>query len=505
MNIKFKTLCFIPLALAISFSATADECASLSVDGNSEFIFQLVGHNNISIINRHRRSDNFDAEHNYYLSKGKHILSFAKWRKKDFNAVKRNRRKPTGFKRPTSMIVAIDIDTNNHYLMESNKDKSGLALRGLTKKDCLAEPTDILAANSAQEAKSIKLPDALQYRLDRLMADLAIDQQDNFVPAREIPFFGAFTDKYSDDKEQLTVLAVNPYSPASRVGIQAGDKIAKLGGEQLIYWNNGHNSPIATYFYQLDIEGQISVTVVRAGKEIVLNGINQLNIIPQFEYSFSSAKPSTKLINAKPLEPRTLNKLSKLIVEIESIGNSANDGVLLIERAATTDYAYGIGGQMIKHGDLFAFEVTDVKKNSSAAQFGVKKGDIISRFNDKALTSNDVQSLSDLITQLKPNDEYTMDITRNNELTSMVGKYTQVQLPGYQLSIDTKSSDLLAKLIAKNNKYRAKSLFKAERSEFYSAKHRDLHHTYGRKLEENSERAANRQASGSQTTSDNNG
>lgn len=452
MNITFSSI-LVFSAIAYSFSSSATECASVSVEDNEEFIYQLAANNYQSIDRKHRKSDKYDRFHNYYLEQGKHTLSFAKWRKKDYLSLKRGTQKAKDFKSPKPIVISIDVSNNNHYLLTSKKNTGELFIKDLKSRPCNVDQSDILLAKKVNSTINLVLPDSLQYRLDQLMIAGKGNHDKNLVPTRVVSYFGAFAQK-EKNKEILTILAITPYSPAFKLGLRAGDKISSMGEAPVSSWETENLEPLSAYIHQLKAGQLLSFSLLRSGEKMNISGTFEPTIIPQFEYQFDNQAPST-LVNAIDEESNVFSGLSKIILEINSlpeIENRADVDLLVIERNKAYDLKYGISGTMLVQNKAYGFKVDHVKPNSSAALMGLQVGDTLTKINKVEFREDDVHFISSQISQLINGQKYTIEVMRNNAPTLLVGDYTKIEIPAYRLIIDNKSKLMVEELLTNYNK-----------------------------------------------------
>lgn len=435
----------LPLALVVSFNATATECASVSIEDTDQHLFRLSANNYQSVdVKKYRKSDRYDANYNYYLASGKHTLSFAKWRKKDFKALKRGNQLPKGFTNPLPTIAAINVTSNKHYLLASKNDSGELYVKAVNEQTCDTSGLALLPSRQQANVVALELPEQLQHRLDQLMK--VSNGQRNLVPANIVSYFGAIAASNSSD---LTILAVTPRSPAQRLGLRSGDKVVQLGGKALTFWKDDKLDPLANYIHKTRAGDLIEISINRSGEHMNINGAFEPTIIPQFEYEFDNRVQQT-LVSTSGSNDRLHAAIAQLVLEIKMLPdaqlNSHVDG-FLIEREKSYDIKYGIQGDMVNLGNNYGFKVNYVQKKSAASVLGIKTGDIISSVNGKMFSDNDISLVAKSIEQLNDNEVYNVNIKRNNRLEQLKGKYSRIEIPAYRLMIDQQSQLAMAAIL----------------------------------------------------------
>jgi len=456
MNITFKKVTAAPLFLMASLTAQANECGSINLDSlhsdSSPFVYDLVG-NNSEIIRG--KSDSKEL----YLAPGKHTLSFYKWRSSDY---KKRRRTDVNIKQPSSVVISLDVLGNHQYVL-SSKVQEGAAemfVSAVINQKCQPQDDMVLSAKNSASALVMSLPENLQYRLDTLMQQLqhTAKASENVIPFSVVSYFGAVTEQQTKKSKTLRVLAVTPYSPASKLGLRTGDQLVTLGKLPITQLPQTVTNPIDEYIKELAIGQRIKVAVLRAGINTELSDIYYPTIVPEFSYNIhekNGVKVQNALVNSSKLNDKLQLDLSKIILEVHQLSqrnSQSNQQELVLERMVSKDHKYGISGQMIANGSQRGFAIDVVKQNSAAADLGLQADDIITHFNNRQIKGSSVQQFSSMIAQLKPGQAYSMSIVRDAKEQQISGHFSQATFPAYSLNIDLDSVEKAGKLLEKYKK-----------------------------------------------------
>jgi len=266
------------------------------------------------------------------------------------------------------------------------------------------------------------------------------------------------TEQQTKNSKTLRVLAVTPYSPASKLGLLSGDQLVKLGKLPITELPETVSNPIDDYIEELAIGQRIKVEVLRAGIKTELSDVYYPTIVPEFSYNIhehNGVKVKNALVNSSKLNEKLQLELSKIILEVHRLSQANNQGnqqELVLERMVNKDHKYGISGQMITNGNHSGFAIDAVKQNSAAADLGLQADDLITHFNNRQIKDSSVQQFSSMIAQLKPDEAYSMSIARNDKVQQISGYFTQATFPAYSLNIDSDSVKKAGKLLEKYKK-----------------------------------------------------
>lgn len=434
----------------------SQSCSSMTIsDTANNAVFELVGHNMNRVSERRRMSERLLDEQSFTLEPGNHTMTFYRWDKSKLRGVLRNPQFYSGIK-AEPVTISMNVEANKHYqLINSLKDnKSVLEVVSITNKMCDKEKK--LKAQANDGIARVILPELIQYRLDLLMEEInrTNSSKQNVIPTNVVSYFGAIVK--SVDNEKLVVLAVSPYSLADDMGLKTGDEITHLGDNSIASLSNKGNSPLTDYLEQLRDGEIMEVSVERSGQQLAMSKRFDVKVVPEVQYSFvSNGLKSSSLINSSSLLPELDRKLDKLLIEISELPelkHRENLKQLRIERAKSYDKKYGITGEVAQTGD--GFVVHRVKANSAADNVGIRVDDIIIEFNDTDLKGLSIAEVSRVISDVDVDDQYSLTVSRNGQKIALSGTLNPLEIPAYQLAINTDSINRAKKILA-NVSYRA--------------------------------------------------
>uniref|UniRef100_UPI0012382077 PDZ domain-containing protein n=1 Tax=Candidatus Enterovibrio escicola TaxID=1927127 RepID=UPI0012382077 len=83
--------------------------------------------------------------------------------------------------------------------------------------------------------------------------------------------------------------------------------------------------------------------------------------------------------------------------------------------------------------------VHKVKENSAAFNIGLRANDIITNVNGIEIKGLSIPKMSKVIAALKAGENYSLGIERGNRKLDLLGQLQPLEIPAYQVVIDTKS------------------------------------------------------------------
>jgi serine protease Do len=198
------------------------------------------------------------------------------------------------------------------------------------------------------------------------------------------------------------VRVVEPDSPAAKAGIQPGDVIVRVNGDDV------KNATILTGILRDRKPGdQLSVVLVRAGKELTVPVTltdRSTAALPGEEPK--PAKPEKPRDAERPRRPAEVEVPNIPLIPVEPQRRTAYLGVMTQELTPDLKKEFGVA---VDQGVV----VTDVIPNSAAERAGLQQGDVIVTVNGKPVASH--EELRDMIRDMRPNQEIRLDVVRGKE------------------------------------------------------------------------------------------
>jgi len=449
--------------------ANAESCASISIvdklNQQNKFIYELIGNNMERVSIERRLSKRIKDTKNYYLQPGSHTLTFWKWDKSLLKkSILRNdkRQKPQA----KTHVVSVNVKPNKHYTIANvgTNDQPILSVSKMSNMQCDASTAAIFKAKDSKSVTKITLPSALQYRLDMLMekAGTTSEYKNNLLPLEVVTAFGAVTQYPDKNKTELITLAVSPFSLASKLGLQTGDKIIKLGSNEIKDIESELNEPLADYLLSLSERNNIEIEVVRDNNKLTLNHPYRLTIIPETRYSFNSQSALEKnLINAAPINNVLSRKFKRLLMDIDNLpqlSTAEHLDAIKIVRQESYDKKYGIVGEI--KSSTSGFTIHQIKENSAAQAIGIKENDELIRINDTKIKGKSINEVAQVISHIELNKDYNLLVNRDGHQIKLSGIYSPLIIPAYELIIDRNSKLEVEKLMPRLMKKRRKKHLK---------------------------------------------
>jgi len=446
--------------LSLNMQAAENQCSQLTFEETKDKSHYQIYANGSNNLRTFKKS-------NEYFNPGQHSVTILKWGKEDWvnysrthKFKKTNRiemlhttKRALSWNQPKIFNLLINVEANKKYVLSELQKDQKFELTHMKDSMCMENDENIIGPDTVSVDK-FTLPQKLQYRLDKLMAELKNNNENisvNFIPFTSVLYFGAIPNL---NNKSTKLLAVTPNSQASLLGLRAGDKIVKLGKTELSSQQFNSNF-ILDYLKSLKINDAIEATIIRDENEITLKGVYTPEIIPEYSYSFSKEKINEQpIISSMNLDNKIALKLSKLLIEINQ--NAMNQGInrenVVISRSNQYDGKFGMTGNIEVHNTQSVFVVENVDDNSPASRVGLNIGDRIIQLNNKYLQKG-IQGFAHDLSRIKNNDIYEFRIVRGDETKVLSRTLVRNLLPEYQFSINFGSKERALKLMAKYGEY----------------------------------------------------
>jgi len=431
MNSLFKKILITTSLICLSGIklVNAQTCASFSINQESEkkYFYELY-------LNNSQLTDRMliTKDEKLYLEPGDHTLTFRQWDQIAYRKLKNRASSLTPYismsidrtaeyvKKIRTINIQITVGNNKHYILINN-ELNKMSIQKEINLVCDANKTNILAAKKGKK-ENVVLPPQLTYRLYEVMQSIQNNNLNkhssisSLVPVQVMDYFGAIVDtvmKRTNADEQL-VIAVTPFSLASRLGLKSGDKIKLLGGEAISNLSWASYDPLTNYIVNLKGSEELTITVLRGANEVTLNGKYEPTIVPEFTYSVGGKTVNQNIINELEIATKNQRILSLLMLKIISLRNvqRSNSDVIEISQPEMFDPKYGINGSFVNYDEHFGFSVNSINQGSPAEQLGLQLNDVILAINSQEIKSNSMDILSSKIAELSEGESYKILVKR---------------------------------------------------------------------------------------------
>jgi serine protease Do len=152
-------------------------------------------------------------------------------------------------------------------------------------------------------------------------------------------------------------------------------------------------------------EKDTKITVEIKGDKVTINGK------PLSEFKDDEITINKRYITIRDGKGNTRYQFTPRDIEGLSLWNDDSD-----ESSAFLGVTTGVYNDGSKDTKLKGAEITNIGKESAAEKAGLKKGDVITKINDKKV--DDPESLSEVVTSFKPKDEVTVYYNREGKAGS---------------------------------------------------------------------------------------
>lgn len=462
--LKLFSLC--SAVIVFSVQATTKQCATVEFSPfkikGTNYITEVVNHNNEYINYLSSFKQIINGMQQYTLSPGWHHFQLYQWQKRSFKAInRRNASSRTTFSMSTKIVpptikqIQLYVNANTHYKIKvKSNDSTQTFTFAKSPQNCqVIDKTSLLAAEvMPTSTTTIKLPTNLEYRLRRIMNDIAaqnnVNQKDisAFSPVKYISYFGAAVDKaYAHNGKALKVLAVSPYSFAANLGLVSDDNIIALGKHQIKPNDGTTIGQLNDYLNSLTLGDNIELLVNRNNRKVQLQKPYYPIVIPEVSYQITSSniapRQTPSLIADQALPKQLQANLEQLLLELADFYNANHliNKQVEIARSANYDHVYGLLGKVISQQNNYGIKVTYVSSTSPAQAIGLKSGDIIIAVNNQPLLEKSALPFTTTIAQLKNNDSYSFTLKRNDKIRTLVGKYHPMRFSAFKFTINLNS------------------------------------------------------------------
>jgi C-terminal processing protease CtpA/Prc len=318
MCLKFKQILVFALFTLFVFNVNAvkyDQCATIKFDSaktkNGVQIFEPISHNNEDIGKLASIKKLLNDEQFYYVSPGWHRFNLNQWSRQ--NLLQASRKQLNGMLtkmyissniKPLAIKqVAIFVAKDHEYTVTLREGSDDEFIFKSVKKKCVTSNPVLTSRSVNSPLKSdIKLPDELEYRLRRLMTEIAKSQPNysksisNMQGVKISPYFGVVVDsEYQKAKRAIKVLAVSPYSMSAKLGLLSDDSIIKLGSNSITDFSIPTVQQLNNYLSTLKLGENIEMIVLRKGNEIALSAKYYPIIVPSAQYQIFNNPSKTEI------------------------------------------------------------------------------------------------------------------------------------------------------------------------------------------------------------------
>ena len=463
-----KIVSSIALTALMSFEATGNECATIDFavneKGGKQYVSIISSHNNEPfVIGKRKVNSIINGQYEYYLEEGQHTLIIEQWPSKTLKKVSREYAisgRPINFDL-YYQTINIDVKAGRHYhleLLSNSQQAPSVIVKSESIKSCAADKKKVLHAKAAKAIgyETKELPEPLEYRLRRLMTQLASHHQnigakynDNFFHVKFNSYIGTSIDnEYQENGSALKVLSVLPNSLANKLQLMSGDLITLMGGEKVKADNRSPNQQLNEYFNTLYLGEIVELKVVRNGEEVELTNTYRPGIIPEMSYRLAQ---STGLVGEQPAvqQHKALSialqfELDQLVIELSHYYQNEHhaQGVISINRDEKFDNRIGFSANKIGKDKNVGLVLVNIDEGSFAESIGLEAQDIITNINNQDVTSNNLEHLVQSLASLKNGNNVSITIQRDGEIVRLKGQYQAKKLVSFNLLIDLQSIDV---------------------------------------------------------------
>jgi S1-C subfamily serine protease len=215
-----------------------------------------------------------------------------------------------------------------------------------------------------------------------LTADLSSRAQSDSETATRRGYLGILVGPGAEGGEGLFVREVTPDSPAARAGLKTGDRVVKLGDEEI--------RDVEKFLRTLAAKkpgDRVTLGVLRDGKEQQL----------------------TVTLGDRPAREAPARE-APILPELPGLRRPAFLGVQTEDLTAERK-------ERLKVKVDAGVVITDVVPNSPAAQAGLKRDDVITAVNDRAVKAS--EDLREAVQQAGAGKEVTLQVVRGEEKLSV--------------------------------------------------------------------------------------
>lgn len=470
MNTVFNKMVSLSLYVALSILITnkvfATECGAIhfsnEVINDQQYVVVVRADNGVSVMDLGKYRDIVEGEYRYILAAGDHNLILDIWLKKDFSRMYRTWKRVIAFHpdavkpEPTlTRLIKVSVTTDQflQFSLSGPRVNANFELTNESSEKC--NPSNLMPSQLFLDDETIannpELPEVLEYRLARLMADIADDtlKHDNQVkvavianiaPLEVDTDFGIVLD---DDNTRIKLLAVLPNSLADALGLVSSDIIIAMGGKPVDLKGTSAEDIVLSYLYSVKHNDALTMVVKRNDESIQLSHQYLPLAFPEASYQIYNQRKEGKvlikkgmLINGYAL-PAALDyqyKQLRLAINDYIQGIKTSDGVITLVRAASFDKSFGID-VLIPTNKKGGIEILAIEPYSPAAKLGLRKSDVLLAINNQPLTNMKIEELGSLLTSLTVGENYSIKVSRSRQVTVLNDNYQPRAFPAFTLDI----------------------------------------------------------------------
>lgn len=477
LTISKVLVIFITLISSVQAIENTSNCAMIKIkpfeDEGEKYIVTISVDNNIPVLAYESAHYNkrLHGNYNYELGHGKHNLLLEIWEAGEYNRYfRKNKNAKQGviFEPINTKYVQVSVEKGNYYefSLSGNAAKPKIKLINQKTKRCKIKEKALIAGftmlNDNENVSPPELPEKLQYRLARLMGNIAkLTPNLAFIEnVTQLTLNNTFGTVFDSDVSEIKILTVSPYSLADKLGLASGDIIISLGGE-LKKVSKGSTSAmlVSGYLQSLKLNDLMKMEVLRNGKEIKLSSAFSPLIFPEVSYQIYgddlskdelNALTNKKFIIAGELPKSIEFEYQQLISAINSYFQTADykDGVVSLSSGKTYDKNYGISGNILKFEKNYGFVINSVKPNSLAEDIGIVENDIIMAINNNSISSDNVGFLASQLESLVIDSNYSVKVMRDKKPMMLTASYQPREFPAFNLNIEIISINTVKNNIA---------------------------------------------------------
>lgn len=207
------------------------------------------------------------------------------------------------------------------------------------------------------------------------------------------PMLGVST-KSAETNDGAVVESIVPNSPASKIGLKAGDVITKVG-DKLI------TSPKEL----VDAIGEY-----KAGDKLAITFERDAKMLTK-DVTLSGRRDNMSMSGVMPFDEEFFKQFEQMMPRMGQWEREEN----LMSPGKSSAPKIGVSVEDRADGD--GVLVTNITEGSSAEKAGIKKGDVIVNYNTKEITN--VDELVNAIGSAQTKDKVNVDVKRNGQLKTL--------------------------------------------------------------------------------------
>ena len=455
--------------LSLAFTSAAQECATLSFQPfelkDKAYIAMIIGHNGLKQEYSHRQRKLINSsEYDYAFEEGEHNLNVVIMPKLSFKQIQEiknsNKYELSSFYETIvsqSAAMQLNAKAGQAYKVKLSIGKGGevTTFVELEPAQCSVSNNAVLASKlnvkKTIEVKPTDIPDALEYRLRRLMTNISTYSEknrqklsSNLFPINSSDIFGVTVDsEYANAGSALKVLSVLPYSQANKMNFLSGDRIIRLGRMDITDTGKEPSDVLTNYLNTLYIGETTNITVKRNGVEVKLTGKFIPEMLPRSSYKVGEEKSQSEkiLLSYKALPVLLKFEYDQLMLEIFNTFNKKDliEKTLVINRESVRDERFGFSGNLIDNANEKGVEISAIAISSIADKIGLNVGDVISKINHQTINNANAAKLVNSLTKLEPGNTFSITVERQGQVFVLEEEYRPATFAAFSLNIQLAS------------------------------------------------------------------